>query len=310
MSSALPGLPGSSPEGGTGPVASGAFDAFLDDESAVAAGLPVAEALNAHRIHRASWYGDMVGALAVPAAAVSALAEAVTPADLGLRVLVLAGAGQDPDALMLLREARNVLTDTDTVELVGVQLALPATDFPAATMAVLLDALDFSVPAWIEVPSTPDWEETLDVLAADGAENLCLRVGPEVSLDYAARVLRRAVDLDLTFRLEGARGTVRAPGQDGPVGSPGVLNAICGVRAALNGAEVPEITLILAEQDPAPLISAVRRMSDADVAVARAFLVGAGVPDVGRAIEELAALGLVDRGLLDPDLLSHSAYDS
>jgi hypothetical protein len=65
------------------------------------------------------------------------------------------------------------------------------------------------------------------------------------------------------------------------------------VRAALNGADAPEIAAVLAEQRVAPLASALRRMSDADAAVTRAFLDAVVVPDAEKTARELAALGLV-----------------
>ena len=101
-----------------------------------------------------------------------------------------------------------------------------------------------------------------------------------------AALLRRAVDLDLSLRVTGAGGGAAATVQ--------LLAALCAVRAALNGAGVPEIEGVLAERRVAPLASALRRMSDADAAVVRAFLEGVVVPDAEQAAGDLAALGLVD----------------
>ena len=119
-------------------------------------------------------------------------------------------------------------------------------------------------------------------LAADGAEHLALRLGTAP----VAALLRRAVDLDLSLRVSGAGG--------GAASTVQLLAALCAVRAALNGADSPEIEGVLAEQRVAPLASALRRMSDADAAVVRAFLEGVVVPDAEQAADDLAALGLVD----------------
>jgi hypothetical protein len=101
-------------------------------------------------------------------------------------------------------------------------------------------------------------------------------------------VLRRAVDLDLSLRVTGVG--------DGAASTVQLLAALCAVRAALNGADEAEIAAVLAERGVAPLASALRRMSDADAAVTRAFLDAVVVPDAQAAALELAALHLVDPG--------------
>jgi hypothetical protein len=146
----------------------------------------------------------------------------------------------------------------------------------------LLAELDFTVPAWVEVPPVPGWREALAALAADGAERLALRLPAEgKDTGGAAAMLREAVDSDLSLRITGA------------VPTPAVLAALGAVRAALNGAEAPEIAVILAERTTAPLAAALRRMSDADAAVARVFLDAVVVTDARDAVADLVALGLV-----------------
>jgi hypothetical protein len=278
----LPGLPGASLDPGQGAVVPALLEGMLTDGGQDPA---------AHRAHREAWYAELVGPLAVRADAVERLQEALDPRDHALRVLLVAA--PDPDhaaaegdaGLEGLREARNRLLDDDRVELAGVQLAVPL-PAPAGTAAVtraLLAALDFSVPAWIEVPLLPGWEQALDVVVEDGAEHVAVDAGNDPGV--LAAFVRRAVDLDVTFRLTGL------PAAGGPPAGIGVLAA---VRAALNGAETPEVTRILAERRPAPLASALRRMSDADAAVARAFLAAGTVADVRGTVDELVALGLVD----------------
>ena len=71
---------------------------------------------------------------------------------------------------------------------------------------------------------------------------------------------------------------------------------LCAVRAALNGAEPPALAAILAEPDAAPLTSALRRMSEADAAVARGFCVAVQVDDVAAMVGQW-----VQRGLLTPE---------
>ncbi len=70
---------------------------------------------------------------------------------------------------------------------------------------------------------------------------------------------------------------------------------LCAIKAALNGAEEDELTELLAERDPAPLVERTNGMSEADASVTRAFWSSFGCCGVTDPIEELAALGLLSR---------------
>jgi len=273
MEDALAGLPGASDEAGDGPLVPALLEAVLLVEGTVASARDATRA----------WYADLVGPLLVPADATERVQEQLGPGDVGLRVVLVARPGPgDPAGLRGMREARNRLLDDDRVELTGVHIPLPAGQLPADAVADLLAELDLTVPAWVEVTPSAGWEQALETLAADGAEHLALRLG----MPPAAALLRRAVDLDLSLRVSGAGG--------GAASTVDLLAALCAVRAALNGADVPEIAAVLAERRVERLASALRRMSDADAAVVRAFLEGVVVPDAEQAARDLAALGLVD----------------
>lgn len=267
MDGSLAGLPGASADAGTGPVVAPLVEGLLVTP-ATASG---------SREQRAAWYAELLGPLLVPASAVAALQAELAPGDVGVRVVLDAEPGPgDPAGLLTLREARNLLLDDDRVELTGVHVPLPA----GVAAADLLAELDFSVPAWVEVAPDAGWPQALEALAADGAEHLALRL-TDGGAAAVAPVLRAAVDRDLSLRVTGALAT------------PAVLAALCAVRAALNGAEAPEIGGILAERTTAPLAAALRRMSDADAAVARVFLDAVVVPDAAATVADLEALGLV-----------------
>ncbi len=195
-----------------------------------------------------------------------------------------------------LREARNGLFYDARVEVAGVQLTLPAAADPAAATASLLGALDVTAPAWVRVPLVEGWEQALDVLAADGTENAAVDLAAGTA--GLAAFVRRAVDLDVTFRVTGERGgsvdgAVRGPDPGTGAVACGLLNLLCAVRAALNGAETPEVEGILACTEHVPLVSAVRRMSAADAAVARAFLASVDTADVAGNAMDLRSFGLV-----------------
>ena len=267
MEGPLAGLPGASTDAGEGPVVTPLVEGLLVAPAAAARS----------REQQAAWYAELLGPLLVPASAVAALQEGLPAGEVGVRVALASEPGPgDPAGLLTLREARNRLLDDDRVELTGVHVPLPA----GVAAADLLAELDFSVPAWVEVAPDAGWPSALQVLAADGAERLALRL-PDEGAAAVAPVLRAAVDRDLSLRFTGGLAT------------PAVLAALCAVRAALNGAEPPEIGAILAERSTTPLAAALRRMSDADAAVARVFLDAVVVPDAEAAVADLAALGLV-----------------
>ena len=73
----------------------------------------------------------------------------------------------------------------------------------------------------------------------------------------------------------------------------GVLNLLCAVRAALNGADEPEVAAVLACTTDAPLASAARRLSDSDAAVVRAFLPTLTTPSVRDTVQSLESMGLI-----------------
>lgn len=270
-------LPGSSTDAGTGPVVAELVEALFDD----------AGPLGAHRDHRAAWYGETVGCLLVEASNTESTTEDLISRDHALPVLL---AGRDRQQV---RAARDLLAEDDRVELVGVRLPLPQVGALAA--AHLLAALDFTVPAWIELSPAPGWADVVRVLAGDGAESLTLLLDDASPIE-AARLLRAVIDHDLAFRLGGADLPVITPDAavaSSPVRRYGVLNVLCAVRAALNGAESPALAAILAEPDAAPLTSALRRMSEADAAVARGFCTAVQVDDVAAMVAQWVRHGLI-----------------
>jgi len=280
----LPGLPGSTTDPGEGPAEASVLDALLDDGALTATPDDPAAGLLAHRSLALGDDRDLLAALVVPASAAATLSGALTSADAGTPVL-LAAEDLDPvAALEALEAARADLWDEDRVEIVGRRFALPP-DLadPDRAVTALLGALTSAVPAWIALGAgTPP--AVLDVLARDGAEHVTLDVTGDPP--GVAALLRALVDRDLTFRATGSRSLVH----DGR--APGALNVLCAVRAALNGAEPAELAEVLGATEASPLTSAVRRMSAADGAVTRAFLVAVEVPDAATAVTDLHRLGL------------------
>jgi hypothetical protein len=286
----LPGLPGADRDPGSGPAEPACFDGVLADLAGPAG----------HVQHRLEAHADVVGPLVVAASRLEAFRAELPVGVHALRVLLVADAADPRDGLATVREARNGLFDDDRVEVVGIQLALPAGADPGRAAAGLLAALDFSAPAWVEVPLTAGWEHALEVLAEDGSESVAVRAA--VTAAELAAFVRRAVDLDLAVRVsDGGRGgdghdvagAVRGPHPGSGATTHGLLNLLCAVRAALNGAETAQVEAVVTCTEHPPLAAAVRRMSAADAAVSRAFLTGVDTADVAGVVQDLLALGLL-----------------
>jgi hypothetical protein len=343
----LPGLPGSESDPGTGPVSPALLDALLDDAALltlpVRAAAPgpgdaagdrdpqpdpdVEAALERHRRLRTHPGGELLlGPLLVPTGLADTVILALRSHDHALPVVLVPDPGpgsltrqeatpqEAARRLAAAQHARNLLLDDDRAEVVGVELDLPGTVPAQAAARAVVDALDFTVPAWLRPAAGTDWERALDVLAEDGAEGLALAAaGPDALADHVlAALLRAAVDRELTVRAVGgplplirppaatgagtgaATGAATVAGTAGPDSrAHGVLNLVCAVRAALNGAAATELAGILAATEPAPLLSALRRMSDADSAVVRAFLAAVPVAPVATTLAELDARRLL-----------------
>jgi hypothetical protein len=317
----LPGLPGSD-HPGTGPLVEPLLDDLL---TATAPGVPdalaafrvdparteeegpaplppapdVVAALAAHRDRKRGWYGDVLGPLRVPASATASLLAGLTREDDAEAIVLIPDPSSD-DPLTDLRAARSLLLDNHRVELVGVELPFvfapidpgqPGLVVQAARLA--LDELDFTVPAWFMVPGVPGWEPAFDVLAQDGAESVALFLPPPVTPDLlagAGAIVRALIDRELPFAVVGGLTGLVTSGE-----GYGLLNLLGAVRAALNGVDGPDLTAILAERDLGPLAAAARRMSEADAAIARAFLPTVNCPSIPALVEELVATGLITR---------------
>jgi len=302
-SQTLPGLPGADADPGTRPAVRSLFGSLLGDDSAVRHAAPpdpssatvgpgagvTAGALQRHRAGARAWYRDVRGAIHVPASSTDDVLAGLVATDHAVPLVLTA----DASGLGGLRQARNMLLEDDRVELLAVHVGLPPDRTPAAGARALLEALDFTAPARVDTGLVPGWHEALDVLAADGAEDVALRLDAAAPGEVAA-FLRVAVDLDLTVHC--SCGPDQAVTGDGEASVPGlgVINVLCGVRAALNGAEAPEVGTILGATTAAPLTSAVRRMSDADAALVRAFLGSVACADPVSVVDDLVALGLLD----------------
>jgi hypothetical protein len=304
-SGVIPALPGSDDNPGRGPAVRSLFTGLVDDAAVFPPGLaPMPEAVPSHLVHTGAWYADLVGPFLVPASAVGAFAGAVAalPDGTSLRVAVVADATA-PDPLPGALEALAAVAALPVVEPVALEVPLARgadQDAEAAALLPRLAALPSGVRAWVEVQRDRQWHGALSRIAGAGDDvGAKLRTGGTTAQAFPstrelAEFLRAAVDTDVVFKLTaGLHSAVRGPDAATGADHHGVLNVIGAVRAALNGAETPEVETVLAETSPARLASAARRMSEADAAVVRAFFASFGCCGVTDPVAELAALGLL-----------------
>jgi hypothetical protein len=282
------------------------FSGLVDDAAMFPPGnAPLDQAVKEHLEHRTAWYADAVGPLLVPAARAVDLVEAVAAQGLSspTRVGLVS-----PDGLDVARTALSA-TSGDIVWVTAVELPLDSVDDVQRSWGELAGpGRDAPMRAvWWEIDREGYLREQLARLSAaartgapGGAK---LRTGGAdaaavPSEEELAAFLRHAIDLDLTFKLTAGlhhamRGTDEATGLE----HHGVLNVLCAIKAALNGAEEDELVEVLAERDAAPLVTRAHGMSEADASVIRAFWSSFGCCGVTDPIGELATLGL-----LGPDL--------
>jgi hypothetical protein len=266
---------------GTGTADAAWFDEVLADTAGV----------QGHAEHRLGGSADLLGPLVVAASRLEDFRAELPAGTHALPVHLVADAADRRDGLTTLREARNGLFDDDRVTIAGVQLALPADAHPGAAAALLLRILDFSAPAWLEVPLVDGWEAALDVVAEDGTEHVAVR--GDWAADLLAAFVRRAVALDLTFRVTGDVGAVRGPHPGTGAVSTGLLNLLCAVHAAAGGASSPDVVAVLEATVVAPLASAVRRSGATGAGAARRLMATVDTSDVGGVVTDLRGFGLL-----------------
>ena len=226
-------------------------------------------ALDAHRVQLRSWYGDLVGALLLPASRIPELLPMVAAGE-DLRLGVVADTG-----LAGLVEALGLLADLDDrVRVEHVQIALPR-GFPAEESATaLLDQLALSATTYVELPPKA-YELALDVIAADGAERAAYRLGgstEDLAGFVSAALLRR-----VPFRIAGGM-------------QHGALNVLAAVAAGLSGGSAVDLTEVLGEPAPEKLAAV---LATADLRGVRRAFTGFDCDDVDTLAEALAGEGLV-----------------
>ncbi len=266
---------------------------MFDDAAVFPPGLaPLPVAASDHVARRSSSYADLVGPLLLPASAI----EELLRFERGSQQVDVALVGRPGTDLSFVGDALSRLIEDPGVTPTGVEIGW-GPDWPHA---LGWDVASLSV----EVPSGIEQEQALSDIQAhtDGRIRVQakFRTGstpnsPVPSPAELATFIRACIDHGLGFKLTGglhhALTLTTAEGED----QFGFLNVIAATRWALaHGAEVPEMEALLSGRDPVPILDIIRRMSQADASVVRAFFTAYGCCEVLDPISDLAELGLIE----------------
>jgi hypothetical protein len=253
------------------------FEGFLDDAAVFPPGnASLRDALPAHREHHGAWYQHMVGPFVFPVA----------------RLGELTHGGHDLDGVVLslttpeasLSEALTAAVPVAAVEVV-----------PADDVRDLIARLDGELPGnvigYIEVPRGDRRDSALGAIAGT-RYRAKFRTGGTTPRAHPgerelAESLRAAVTMNIPFKCTaGLHHAVRHT--DGELEQHGFLNVLRATDAARNGADVEEMTAILADREP-PL-----QLDWDAIAAAGTSFVCFGTCSVTDPIGDLVALGLIN----------------
>ena len=267
----------------------------------------MAEAVLAHRRHRAAWYAALIGRFLCSASRVAelraaldaeptrtgplGLARAERPAGAGPLRLGVVGAGLEN----MPRALADVAADPRLV-LEAVEIALPAGtsgrhDVSEATKRAV-SALPTGVLGYVEVPRAHGWEAALDVLSAFG-RGAKLRTGGTTAADvpsvaevagFLTACAARLLPLKCTAGLHHA---VRWHDPQTGTDQHGFLNILVAAAGAVAGEDPAQP---LSEQDGAALAERTRLLDPSPV---RGLFTSFGSCSVDEPVADLRALGLL-----------------
>jgi hypothetical protein len=271
------------------------FTRLCDDAAVFPPGnLPLADALPAHRAHRASGHAGLVGPFVVSAARLGELAgllEGEPPRSLDVSVTVA-----EPAAVGAALAAVDRITP---LRVSSIEVAVPehvATGEVVATLDAAL-AGQHGVTAFVELPRDgrrPDLIRSLSgtaYLAKLRTGGVRAELHPDEGELAAAvvAIVRAGLSFKATAGLHHAvRNTDPATGFE----QHGFLNLLTAVDAAIAGAGEAEVEQLLAERRPDAVAARARAVADRATLVRRRFR-SFGTCSIVEPLEELAALGLL-----------------
>ncbi|WP_091610873.1 hypothetical protein [Micromonospora mirobrigensis] len=271
---------------------------LVDDAAVFPPGsAPLPEAVTAHRDHRAAWYADLVGPLLVPASALPAL-PALLGGDERLAVGVIGDLPRGQlDAALAAADPRLAVRQVEAA------VAKRGEDpQPGLTELIKLTERLDDVRVYAEIPLTLGLMAALDTLAEARATGLPIaakfRTGGLAAELFPtpgelAAVICACRDRELPFKLTaGLHHAVRHLDPETGFTHHGFGNVLAATLAAAEGAEVPEVAVLLAAMDPVRLVEQARERRD----VGRPLWIGYGSCSIVEPLTDLIRLGLVNGG--------------
>jgi hypothetical protein len=271
------------------------FAGLVDDAAVLPpSALSVPDAMAGFGQHRASWYGDLMGAFLLPASLVGM--EPAGPAE-AVCLIGDTGLGSLPGALAKLRAAG--------VEVRQIEAAVARRgEDPQPGLGELrrLAADNPTLDVFAEIPLSWGLLSALDTTTDARAAGLRLaakfRVGGLAAELFPTPVELAAVicacrDRDLPFKVAaGLRHAMRHTDPETGFTHHGFLNVLAGAAVAVDGGDVAEVAEVLAATHPVPLVEPARARREES----RPLWVGFGTVSVVDALTELIRLGLINGG--------------
>ncbi len=263
---------------------------LCDDAAVFPPGLtPLAEAVPAHRAHRAAPYAGLVGPLVLPASALDDLDPLLDDAD--PLDLSLTAPGGPCEAAKALVKAADL-----PVDLRGLEVAVPAGMGPEEFFRVLGPV---DVPLYVEVPRDDRRPAMIAAIAARGHRAKFRTGGVKVSMypspEELAAAIKAVTEAGGPFKATaGLHHPVRNTDPETGFHQHGFLNLLLATDAALDGRPLGDLAAILADRDAPAVARRVARLSEARTAAARALFLSFGTCSITDPVTELADLGLLE----------------
>jgi hypothetical protein len=276
------------------------FRKLFDDASLFPpASLAMPEAVAGHLRHQEAWYREMSGPFVCADGKIVQLSAALTAAGvvaLDLALVLPGGAGS-------LESGVDAVFGDPRFRLRAVEVPVDRQEADAeAAVAALIARLDDTplagATAFAEIPAAQ--------LTSDAVHGLSehrylakLRTGGVTAEAFPdeqtlARCLTLLADQRLAFKCTaGLHHAVRHRADETGFEHHGFLNVLLAVNAALEGAEVPEVASVLADQDANRVASGVGDLSPDAAADARSLFTSFGTCSTDEPVTDLVTLGLV-----------------
>jgi hypothetical protein len=265
---------------------------LCDDAAVFPPGLaPLADAVPAHRAHRAAPYADLVGPLVLPATALEELPPLLGGRPLDVSITAPSGPCQAAKALTAAADL--------PITVRGLEVAVPSGMQPEEFFRVLGRT---DVPLYVELPRDDRRPAMIAAVAARGHRAKFRTGGVKAHLypspDELATGIKAVVDARVPFKATaGLHHPVRNTDPETGFHQHGFLNLLLATDAALHGRPVPELAAILSDRDARSVASRVASLGEGRAAAARAVFLSFGTCSITDPLNELADLGLLASAL-------------